>query len=119
MIELSTPNWVSWWFRGAAVYGTVALLLALLTPSPVGMLYFYGFVGTALAFQLVFWIIGGDPIRYRALMLAGVGEKLAFVVPASVLTAHGLLGGTLVAAIAIDLVLGIGFAIAWRVTPRA
>ena len=109
------PRWVSWWFRGAAVYGALALLLAYLTPppNPAAALSHYGFAGTALAFQLVFWIIGGNPSRYRPLMLAGVAEKLAFGVPAMVLAVPPevrLFGG-------IDLLLGAGFLLAWRVTP--
>ena len=112
------PAWVRWWFRGAALYGAAALLLTALTPPATGELFFHGFVGTALAFQLVFWIIGGDPVRHRPLMLAAVLEKLAFVVPAATLAAAGRIGGTTEAA-ATDLVLGIGFAIAWRSTPRA
>ena len=113
------PAWVRWWFRGAALYGVAALLLTALTPPATGELFFYGFVGTALAFQLVFWTIGGDPVRHRPLMLAAVLEKLAFVAPAATLAAAGRIGGTTGAAAAIDLVLGIGFAIAWRETPRA
>ena len=113
------PAWVRWWFRVAALYGVAALLLTALTPPETGELFFHGFVGTALAFQLAFWMIGGDPVRHRPLMLAAVLEKLAFVAPAATLATAGPIGGTTGAAAAIDLVLGIGFAIAWRETPRA
>ena len=120
MTDLSTPVWVRWWFRGAALYGTALLLLVLLSPPPpIGMLYYYGFAGTALAFQLVFWIIGGDPVRHRPLMPAAVIEKLAFVVPTLLLLGKGEIGAIGVAAGIVDAVLGVGFAIAWRGTPRA
>lgn len=119
MATMSTPNWVRWWFRGAALYGAAALLLTLATPPAAGALFFHGFVGTALAFQLVFWVVGGDPVRYRPLMLAAVAEKLAFVAPAALLAGTGQLGGTTLAAAMVDLVLGIGFLAAWRVTPVA
>lgn len=118
MAIVSTPNWVRWWFRGAALYGAAALLLTLLTPPVAGALFFYGFVGTALAFQLAFWIIGGDPVRHRPLMVAAMAEKLAFVVPAASLAAAGRLGGTTLVAGIVDLLLGIGFLVAWRTTPR-
>lgn len=119
MTVLSTPPWVRPWFRGAALYGAAALLALLAGTPPAGVaLFFYGFAGTALAFQLAFWIIGGDPVRHRALMLAGVAEKLAFVLPVAALARTGGVGGSTLAAAAVDLVLGIGFLHAWRVTPR-
>ena len=119
MAVLSTPNWVRWWFRGAAVYGAGALLAACLRPAPAGdALFFYGFVGTALAFQFAFWIIGGDPVRHRPLMLAAVAEKLAFAVPVAAAATAGRAAPTTLAAGAVDLVLGIGFLAAWRATPR-
>jgi hypothetical protein len=106
------PRWVSWWFRGAAIYGTVALLASLAAPGAI-VLPQLAFTLTALAFQLVFWIVGGDPVRYRAMMLAGVLEKLAFGVPALVLA-----GGSTTAIFgAIDLILGAGFLVAWFATP--
>ncbi|WP_174292987.1 hypothetical protein [Sphingomonas bacterium] len=118
--DLSTPNWVRWWFRGAAVYGALALLAALAQMPPADdMLSHLGFIGTALAFQFAFWIIGGDPVRHRALMPAAVLEKLAFVIPAAVLAAHGRIDGITLAAAGIDLILAAGFVIAWRATPPA
>ena len=35
--------------------------------------FYYGFVGVALAFQLVFLTIASDPLKYRPLILAGIG----------------------------------------------
>ena len=124
MTDLSTqnsaPTWVRWWFRGAAIYGTLGLLSLLTRTAPGGdVLFYYGFIGTALAFQLAFWIIGGDPVRHRPLMLAGVVEKLGFVLPtvALLISLGGVGNDTLVAGL-IDLTLGIGFVLAWRATPR-
>jgi len=120
LTDRSAPRWVSLWFRGAAIYGAVALLLSLLAP-PIpgpGRLAQLGFIFTALAFQIVFWLIGGQPARYRLLMLTGVAEKLAFGVPALWLAAQG--DGEPATALfgAIDLILGAGFLLAWRATPR-
>ena len=114
----AAPGWVRPWFRGGALYGAAALALLAWRPLPAEPLVFWGFIGTALAFQLAFWLIGGDPVRHRPLMLAAVAEKLAFVLPAGMLAAAGRVGtGTLLAG-AIDLVLGAGFLLAWRATPR-
>jgi hypothetical protein len=117
-MERTTPRWVRWWFRGAAVFGVVALLPGyVVTPAPAAALTHYGFTGTALAFQIVFWIIAGDPVRYRALMLAGVAEKLGFVLPAALLAARGAIPALVLAPAAVDFLLGVGFLVAWRVTP--
>jgi hypothetical protein len=116
----AAPRWVRWWFRGAAVYGLLALLPQYLLPQPPGAeLVAYGFIGTAAAFQLVFWVIGGDPVRYRALMLPSVAEKLAFGVPALLLFAGGKAPPAVLLFAGIDLALGLGFFLAWRATPAA
>lgn len=106
------PRWVGWWFRGAAIYGAVALVASLAAPGAI-VLPQLAFTLTALAFQIVFWMVGGDPVRYRPLMLAGVAEKLAFGVPALLLAA----GSTTAIFGAIDLALGAGFLVAWFATP--
>lgn len=120
MTLATAPRWITWWFRGAAVFGLVALLPQYLLPQPPGAeLVAYGFIGTAAAFQFVFWVIGGDPVRYRALMLPGVAEKLAFGVPALLLFAGGKAPPAVLLFAGIDLALGLGFFLAWRATPAA
>lgn len=119
MMRSTAPRWVPLLFRGAAIYGIVALLLSYAAPPPpVGQASHYGFIGTALAFQFVFLLIGGDPVKYRALMLCGVAEKLAFGVPCAILCALGRIDTLTFGAGMFDLVLGAGFLLAWRVTPR-
>lgn len=116
---MTAPTWVRRWFRGAAIYGVLGLLSLLVGTQPPGgdALYFYGFIGTALAFQLVFWIIGGNPVRFRTVMLACPFEKLGFVLPITWLALHGGVADSTLAAGAIDLILGVGFVVAWRATP--
>lgn len=115
------PRWVRWWFRGGAIFGAVALIGSLLgpPPPPVAQLPQLAFTGTALAFQIVFWIIGGDPVRHRALMPAGVVEKLAFGVPALMLAGGPGVPAAILPFALIDLLLGAGFLLAWRATPAS
>jgi len=40
--------------------------------------FYYGFVGTALAWQVAFCFIATDPVRYRPLMLPSILEKATY-----------------------------------------
>jgi hypothetical protein len=107
-------------FRWAAIYGVIVLLPMYLTPLPQrGAEVFLGFVGLALVFQAALWIIGGDPMRYRALMPVAVAEKLVFGLPALALFAQGRTEAPIAGFAGIDLLLGLGFWLAWRRTPVA
>ena len=103
-------------FRWAAIYGVIVLVPLYFTPLPrVGGEVVFGFVGLALVFQGVFWTIGGDPARYHALMPYAVAEKLVFAVPCLALWLQGYPVTPPVALFAgIDLLLGLGFFVAWR-----
>ncbi|RST30535.1 hypothetical protein HMF7854_06590 [Sphingomonas ginkgonis] len=104
-------------FRGAAIYGLVVLLPMYAMVPAVSPETYLGFVGCALVFQAVFWIIGGDPRRYRALMLPAVAEKLVFSVPALALVAIGRAAPVIGLFAAVDLLLGAGFLLARQRTP--
>ncbi len=106
-------------FRWAAIYGVIVLAPLYLTPlPPVLGETLLGFIGLALVFQGVFWVIGGDPAKYRALMPLAVAEKLVFGVPALALFAQGYPVAAPVAVFAgIDVLLGLGFFLAWWQTP--
>lgn len=70
-------------FRIAAIYGFIVLAPLYLAPVPdPWRLTHFGFVGLALVFQGMFWIISRDPDRYRALMPIAIWEKLCFGIPA-------------------------------------
>lgn len=119
MRRTTASTWTRLWFRGAAIYGVVALLPLYFQPAGDKAHFYYGFVGTALVFQFIFWTIGGDPRRYRALMPLGVLEKLAFGVPVALLFAQSRVDALTFGAGLIDLALGAGFLLAWRATPPA
>jgi hypothetical protein len=115
-------------FTGAGIYGLIVMLpqyflaarIGRDTPPPIThQEYFYGFVGLAVAWQLVFLTIGRDPERYRPLMIPAVLEKLAFGVPAIVLFAQGSLPGSVLFFGLLDLVLGALFVASWRSTASA
>ena len=113
-------------FLGAAVYGLIVLLPQYFLESKTGRdfppaithpEYYYGFIGIAVAWQIVFLIVSRDPVRYRPIMLAAVVEKAVFGFPAIALYVTGQLSGQMLAAGLVDLTLGTLFIIAYRRTP--
>jgi len=102
-------------FFWSGVYGIVVLAPQYLIeqgfgPSRVAEItrpeHFYGFVGIALAWQMVFLIIARDVRRYRLLMLPAILEKLAFGLPVLLLFAAGRVGTDVLVFGCLDLVLG-------------
>ena len=47
--------------------------------------FYYGFATVALAFQFVFVVIARDPVRFRAVMIPAVFEKLSYATALAVL----------------------------------
>ena len=70
----------------------------------------------AIAWQIAFVVIGGDPVKYRALMPAAMVEKFSYVGALAVLLAKGRI--PLVAALpgGGDAILGVLFVYAWFAT---
>lgn len=112
-------------FLGAGIYGLLVLLPQYLLetgviPAPPGPIHrpehFYGFVGVAVAWQVVFLVIARDVRRYRLLMLPAVLEKLVFGVPVVLLYLAGRVGMDVLVFGCIDLALGVVFAVAFMRT---
>ena len=104
-------------FLIAGVYGVLALVPMYFWKPPADRPeFFYGFIGVALAWQVLFFVISRNPGRFRMAMLPAILEKLAFGIPAIILYAQGRLTVDLLAAGIIDLVLATLFFFAWRKT---
>ncbi|CAN5547914.1 hypothetical protein BH18ACI1_BH18ACI1_22610 [soil metagenome] len=78
--------------------------------------YYYGFVGVALAWQIVFLIISRNPARYRPLMIPAVLEKAAFGIPVVILFFQNKVSASIFGAGLIDLLLGVLFVAAYLKT---
>jgi hypothetical protein len=81
--------------------------------------FYYGFVDAALAWQIVFFVIARDPIRFRPLMIPSMLEKFPYVATLLVLYAQGRLAATQLVFGATDFSLGVLFLIAFLKTPTA
>ncbi len=115
-------------FRIAGIYGIIALLPNFVMEGRFGLdhppaithpVFFYGFTGVALAWQVAFLLIAREPERLRPLMLPAILEKLAFFGAVGVLWAQGRCADVLLPFAAIDGAFALAFAVAWRTTPDA
>ena len=100
-------------FFVAGVYGILVLTPFYFLEQKVGAdfppeithpEYYYGFLGLALAFQVLFLIVARDPARYRPVMIPCVLEKVSFGVAAIVLYVRQLIPLPVFAGGMIDLV---------------
>ncbi len=113
-------------FTIAAIYGLLILTpqyffegrLGRDFPPPITHPeHFYGFLGVALAWQIMFLVIASDPARFRPAMLPAILEKASFGLAALALYAQGRIPLPTLGAGVVDLVLGGLFLLAYRYTP--
>lgn len=107
-------------FALAAAWGFLAVVPGLFGDAGPQPEYYYGFLGLALVFQLIFVMIAIDPGRYRPLIPVAVLEKLAFFLPVSLLYAQGrvAMGPVFIGGMA-DGLLMLLFLFAWYLSRRA
>jgi len=114
-------------FQAAGVWGVVVIILgyvafffggddfAVYTNHPE---YVHGFFLVTFAWQIAFFIIATDPVRYRLLMLAAMLEKFPFTIAVFLLYAFGAVGVPVLVIGGIDGAFGALFSIAYIVTER-
>ncbi len=80
--------------------------------------FYYGFAGVTLAWQVMFLVIGADPVRYRAAMLPAMLEKAGFAVAVPILYAADRVAGVWLGFAAMDATWLALFVIAYVRTPK-
>jgi hypothetical protein len=113
-------------FRIAGVLGVIIVtplyfvfdLIGRTDPPPITHpVFFYSFVGIALAWQITFLVIGQDPARYRPVMIPAVIEKLVAGGSVIVLFVQGRSADLIFGVF--DLLFGALFLAAWlRIKPQ-
>lgn len=78
--------------------------------------FYYGFVGTALAWQIAFLIIATNPTRFRPLILAGIVEKFSYAAALIVLYLQDRLHPSDLTFGIVDLIFGMLFVLAFLKT---
>ncbi|WP_417610542.1 hypothetical protein [Parasphingorhabdus sp.] len=107
-------------FALAALWGFVAVVPGLFAEAGPQPEYYYGFLGLALVFQLIFVMIAIDPGRFRPLIPIAVLEKLAFFLPVSLLYAQGRVPmGPVFFGAMVDGLFMLLFALAWFLSRKA
>jgi hypothetical protein len=119
-----------WVFGSAGIYGLAAILpqyflehqLGEDHPPPITHpVFYYGFIGVALAWQIAYLIIAYDPARFRPIIIPSLVEKASFGAAAIVLYLQNRTPELFLAAGIVDLVWGTLFLVAWMRTrtPRS
>ena len=87
-------------FLVAGIYGLLILTPMYFLENKIGRdtppaithpEYFYGFTGVALAWQVLFLVLSTDPVRYRAMILPSILEKVSYGIALIVLLSQGRL----------------------------
>ncbi|HEX3251942.1 MAG TPA: hypothetical protein VHS05_21075 [Pyrinomonadaceae bacterium] len=78
--------------------------------------YYYGFIGLAVVWQILFLILSRDPVRYRPMMIPAILEKACFAIPAVILLMQHRIPGVVFGLSMVDVFLGVLFAIAYMKT---
>src|ERR1039457_979615 len=75
-------------FWGAGIWGVLALTPLYFIFDLIGRQdppamthpgFYYGFAGIGLAWQFAFFVIATDPVRFRAMMIPSLLEKVSYV----------------------------------------
>src|ERR1700690_12469 len=100
----------------AAIWGFLVLtplyfmfdLIGSKDPPPITHpAFYYGFVGTALAWQVAFLIVAINPVRMRPIIPAAVFEKFSYCIALIVLYLQGRLHASDLTFAGTDLLLGV------------
>jgi hypothetical protein len=78
--------------------------------------FFYGFAGLGLAWQVAFFMIARDPLRFRPIMIPSILEKVGYGGAVVVLYAQGRMHAQDLAFGLVDLLLATLFAAAFVLT---
>lgn len=114
-------------FLVAGIYGILVLLPMFFTkasfevdfpPVITHPEFYYGFVGCAFAWQIVFLIISKDPVKYRLLIIPAILEKYIFAVIVGILYVTEGMNQNILAGASVDFILGTLFIISFYKTGK-
>jgi hypothetical protein len=113
-------------FLVAGIYGLVVLLPQYFLEDKIGHdsppaithpEFFYGFLGVAIAWQVLFLILSRNPIQFRAMMIPAILEKTGFPIAVAVLFLQHRVSLMILVPAGIDVLLGVFFFVSYLKTP--
>ncbi len=115
-------------FRVAGIYGLLILSPIYFMEGKIGREtppaithpeYFYGFLGAGLAWQVLFLVLSTDPVRYRAMILPSILEKVSYGIALLVLYSQARLPVSVLAVGSVDWIFAFLFLAAYFKTKPA
>jgi hypothetical protein len=109
-------------FLGAGLYGMAVIMPMFFLEGLIGehdppaithAEFYYGFVCTAFAWQIVYLMMSRDPLRWRPMLIPAIMGKAGFAISVFVLLAQGRSAARNVVLPSIDLLLAALFAWAY------
>ena len=109
----------------AGIYGVAVILPMFFLESKMNIDFpppmnhpehYYAFAGVTLAWQVLFFFIASDPVRFRKIMIPCMLEKLSLVPAFFILYFRGQFPELWIPLLLIDLVLGSFFFVSYRRT---
>lgn len=110
----------------SGIYGILILFPQLFMENKTGLdfpppvthpEFYYGFIGVALSWQILFIIISKDPVRYKLVMIPGILEKAAFGFSSVILFTLGRIPSLVLFFSLIDLFIMLLFIYSYLKTP--
>jgi hypothetical protein len=116
-----------WVFLIAGIYGLLVTLplynetgtARMFPPAVNHPEYYYGFIGTVIAWQVAFILISRDPLKQRPLIIPAIMEKLVYAFSIFGLALQGRVPGAIIGFAAIDFILGVLFVTSYILTGKA
>ncbi|MBK8314631.1 MAG: hypothetical protein IPL01_11740 [Acidobacteria bacterium] len=120
-------KFAKWVYLLAGISGLIILIPQYFTRVKFGIDYppaithpefYYGFVGLAVVWQILFLVLSRDPERYRPMMPVTVLEKASFGFAVLALHFNGGVSPLILGGAIMDLVLGVLFLMAYFKTRK-
>jgi hypothetical protein len=114
-------------FGAAAIWGLLSLTPLYFLFDMIGKndpplithpAFYYGFVGAGLAWQLAFFVIAKEPIRFRPVMIPAILEKFTYGMAVVLLVVQGRTRQQDLLFAGVDMLLGTLFIVAYLKTPQ-
>jgi hypothetical protein len=109
-------------FLFAGIYGLLVLTPFYFLEDKIGQQlpppithpeYFYGFLGAGLTWQILFLVLSTDPVKYRAMILPSIVEKVSYGITLVVLYLQGRIAVSTVSIGSVDWIFAFLFVAAY------